>query len=392
MAPQQQQTDALAIRAEDGAIALAQVPANIREARVHATMLLKSTFLPNDLRSNVANLYMVIMRGAELGLSPSHAVESIIPIHGNLGMKAEAMLAVCESTGQLIEFEETGSFDGPKENWSATARAVRKKPDGTVRKGEETFTMDDARTAGLVTRSGDKGRGAGAWVAWPKRMLKQRARAFLLRDMFADILKGMISADEAEEIAPKNVTPKAVQERVPAQPAAQRPDMPKPKVVDVEPAAEPETVQPQKPADPPKAATVATSRNEAVPPTPETTAAPAETKRAPNETKPAAGETPEPEPASLLERGTVVTQQSGVQVIEEDLLGDALGPQAGDGTDTLVSKLQRGEFLTEAYGAGWIDSDVADFLETEIGVSEAKLIPVGMFAKAMEWAKKGPGK
>ena len=50
----------------------------------------------------------------------------------------------------------------------------------------------DANRAGLLNRS-------GPWKSYPDRMLKMRARGFALRDVFADALGGMISAEEAND-------------------------------------------------------------------------------------------------------------------------------------------------------------------------------------------------
>ena len=39
----------------------------------------------------------------------------------------------------------------------------------------------------------------GPWTQYPKRMRQMRARAFALRDVFADILKGMPIAEELQD-------------------------------------------------------------------------------------------------------------------------------------------------------------------------------------------------
>ena len=48
----------------------------------------------------------------------------------------------------------------------------------------------DAKRAGLWTK-------AGPWQTYPRRMLQMRARSFALRDAFPDVLKGLISVEEA---------------------------------------------------------------------------------------------------------------------------------------------------------------------------------------------------
>ena len=40
----------------------------------------------------------------------------------------------------------------------------------------------------------------GPWTQYPDRMLQNRARSFALRDAFADVLRGVISTEEARDI------------------------------------------------------------------------------------------------------------------------------------------------------------------------------------------------
>ena len=49
--------------------------------------------------------------------------------------------------------------------------------------------MDDAKAAGLLGKQ-------GPWTQYPKRMRQMRARAFAVRDVFPDVLKGLPVAEE----------------------------------------------------------------------------------------------------------------------------------------------------------------------------------------------------
>ena len=67
----------------------------------------------------------------------------------------------------------------------------------TMRRGEpecikRAFSIEDAKKAGLWGKS-------GPWQQYPFRMLQLRARAFCLRDAFADILKGLGIAEEVRD-------------------------------------------------------------------------------------------------------------------------------------------------------------------------------------------------
>jgi hypothetical protein len=54
------------------------------------------------------------------------------------------------------------------------------------------FSVADAKRAGLWGKS-------GPWTQYPRRMLQLRARGFALRDAFPDVLKGLVTAEEAQD-------------------------------------------------------------------------------------------------------------------------------------------------------------------------------------------------
>lgn len=57
-----------------------------------------------------------------------------------------------------------------------------------------SFSMDDAIKAGLAGKQ-------GPWSQYPKRMRQMRARAFALRDVFPEVLRGMPVAEELQDMA-----------------------------------------------------------------------------------------------------------------------------------------------------------------------------------------------
>jgi hypothetical protein len=54
------------------------------------------------------------------------------------------------------------------------------------------YSVEDAKRAGLWNKQ-------GPWTQYPKRMLQMRARGFALRDAFPDVLKGLITVEEAQD-------------------------------------------------------------------------------------------------------------------------------------------------------------------------------------------------
>ena len=141
------------------------------------------------------DFFWIVQKGLSVGLSPTQALESIAIINGKACMSGDAMLALCMPHGDIHE-----EFDEGKQMAVCTCRRPGKTP--VVR----AFSIRDAMDAGLLAFDKD-GHALGKsregwtrtvpWGSYPRRMLLMRARGFALRDAFPDVLKGIISAEEA---------------------------------------------------------------------------------------------------------------------------------------------------------------------------------------------------
>jgi len=168
----------------------------ISEAMTFGKMLAGSSFVPKDFRGKPEDCVLAVQHGAELGLGPMQSVQSIAVINGRPSIWGDAAIAlakgspVCEYISERIE--------GEGDSMTAICEAKRRTdPTPTV----STFSVADAKKAGLWGK-------AGPWQQYPKRMLQLRARGFALRDAFPDILRGLVTAEEAQDYPkpePENV-------------------------------------------------------------------------------------------------------------------------------------------------------------------------------------------
>jgi len=144
---------------------------------------------------------VAIQMGAEVGLTPMAALQNIAVINGRPSVWGDAMLAICRSSGVFDEaaFEETIEERDGKIIASCT---VRRLPNG--KPVTRTFSMDDAKQAGLAGKP-------GPWQQYPKRMLQMRARSWALRDTFPDILRGLHCAEEVIDIEAEQRTAEPAQ-------------------------------------------------------------------------------------------------------------------------------------------------------------------------------------
>lgn len=168
-----------------GSIA-AIVPQDAEQAWRMAEMIAKSGLAPRDMQSP-EKIVTAIFTGLEIGLKPMQAVQSIAVVNGRPTVWGDAALGLVEASGLLEDFEEVVEGDG-----DAMVARCRAKRQGRASAIERTFSAADAKAAGLWNKS-------GPWQQYKRRMLQLRARAFTLRDGFADVLKGIQITEEARD-------------------------------------------------------------------------------------------------------------------------------------------------------------------------------------------------
>jgi hypothetical protein len=171
--------------------------ATFADAMKFGETVANSEFAPKDFRGKPASCMLAIQAGAEIGLAPLQALQSIAVVNGRPAVFGDAALAVAKASA-VCEYV-TESVDGDGEQMVATCTAKRRGyPQPTVVK----FTVADAKKAGLWGK-------AGPWTQYPKRMLQMRARGFALRDAFPDVLKGLVTAEEAQDYPTPAEQPRA---------------------------------------------------------------------------------------------------------------------------------------------------------------------------------------
>lgn len=158
-------------------------PQTFEQAMTFSTMLADSDLVPKDFKGKPGNCMIAMQWGCELGLKPLQALQNIAVINGRAALWGDAVIALVRSSPvcEYVIEEDDGS--------KAICRVKRRGEAEQVR----TFSMQDAEKAGLMGKS-------GPWTQYPKRMRQMRARAFALRDVFPDVLRGMPIAEEVMDI------------------------------------------------------------------------------------------------------------------------------------------------------------------------------------------------
>lgn len=154
-------------------------PASFNEMMDMSDRLADSTMVPKDFQGKPGNCLVAIQWGMEIGLKPLQAMQNIAVINGRPSLWGDAVIALARNSAACEYIIETQTAT------EATCRVKRRGEPEQVR----TFSMVDAKLAGLAGKQ-------GPWTQYPKRMMQMRARAFAIRDVFPDVLKGLPVAEE----------------------------------------------------------------------------------------------------------------------------------------------------------------------------------------------------
>lgn len=154
----------------------------------------RASLMPNVDRPE--KVFAILLAGMEIGLAPNQALDSIMMgKNGRLSIWGDGALALVRASGLLESIEEW--VDGEGEARTGHCKATRKGE----KERHYTFSIADANRAGLIERARGKN-GDGPWITYQDRMLVMRPRGFLLRDVFPDVLRGLITAEEAQDMEP----------------------------------------------------------------------------------------------------------------------------------------------------------------------------------------------
>ncbi len=155
-------------------VALQSISKELAQSRLHA-------------HRNPADVLFVILVGESLGLNAATALMNIYNVNGMPAMKADLKLALAKRHPEYAGCE----IDANTER--CIVKMKRRNENGTEESITSTFTIEDAKRAGLFPKKDN-------WRMYPQRMLKARAISYAVNDLFPDIAFGMMSSEEAQDI------------------------------------------------------------------------------------------------------------------------------------------------------------------------------------------------
>ncbi len=140
-----------------------------------------------------AEVLIILQAGAEAGLGYTQSLANICVVNNRPCIWGDALPALVRNSGLCEYIEE--SVTGRGEQMVATCKSKRK---GDPKECVRSFGYADAKQAALL--------GKDTYKNWPQRMFAMRARAWCLRDLYADVLAGLSVAEEMQEALPEKTT------------------------------------------------------------------------------------------------------------------------------------------------------------------------------------------
>jgi len=158
------------------------------EAQRVAKALASSSMVPKEYQQNIGNCLIALDVSMRTGFSPLMVMQNLHLIHGRPSWSASFIGAAIRSCGRFDAVELLMSEKKDACHMQAVEKASGKELVGP------TVTLEMARAEGWSSKAGSK------WKTMPELMLQYRATAFFGRLHASDVLMGMQTAEEIEDV------------------------------------------------------------------------------------------------------------------------------------------------------------------------------------------------
>jgi hypothetical protein len=172
-----------------------------------ATMLASSALVPKEFSivgvppqekaTKIANVVIALEMATRMGASPLAVMQNLYIVHGKPSWSSTFIIAAINGCGRFsaMKFEMSGEGDNRTCVAVATEKATGEKLDSPP------VSVAIAKKEGWFSKSGSK------WQTMPELMLRYRAATLFGRLYAPEILMGMRSAEELEDIEDATLSP-----------------------------------------------------------------------------------------------------------------------------------------------------------------------------------------
>ena len=158
-----------------------------------AKFLSNSTIVPVQYQRKPENCYIAIDMANRMGVPVMMVMQNLYIVQGKPSWSGTAIKSMLENSGKFEDLETVYVGQPNTDNWGAFVTAKLKK-NGKVLKGA-TVTIKTAKDEGWYNKSGSK------WKTMPELMLTYRANAWFARQFAPELLMGLQSVEEVEDVS-----------------------------------------------------------------------------------------------------------------------------------------------------------------------------------------------
>lgn len=167
-----------------------------------ATMLAGSTIVPASYQNRPENCLIAVDMASRMGLSPMVVMQNLYVIQGKPSWSGQAIASLIKASPQFKNVTLNYVGEVGTNSWGAYVTAERAS-DGKIIKGG-TVTIEIAKKEGWTAKQGSK------WLTMPEIMLAYRAYAWFGRVYAPELLMGLQSVEEVEDVIVDTVSRKVV--------------------------------------------------------------------------------------------------------------------------------------------------------------------------------------
>ena len=153
-----------------------------RVAKVFAT----STMVPAHFQNNIGNCLIALNYAGRVQADPFMLMQNMYIVHGRPGIEGKLVIALVNQCGRFEPME----FDEGKDYCVAFAKELKS---GKILRGSR-IDIALVKAEGWLSKNGSK------WATMPQQMFRYRAAAFFARTFCPEVLLGMQTREEIEDI------------------------------------------------------------------------------------------------------------------------------------------------------------------------------------------------
>ena len=157
-----------------------------------ARMLSCSALVPDQYRNSPENCLVAIDIANRMGISPLMVMQNLYVVKGKPSWSGSFCAAAINGSGRFTPIEFNFVVKQGEPGWGCYASAVRVA--NGVRCFSDTITMQMVQKEGWLSKPGSK------WKTMPKQMMMYRAAAFFARAYCSDILLGLPTYEEVQDV------------------------------------------------------------------------------------------------------------------------------------------------------------------------------------------------